>query len=161
MHACLLVFVALLALAGCSRATLPYRPEPQPPGARLSASYEIVGDRVRIEIDTDGRPLEQVWIMRRPGAHVAPETVGAPSVVTNLGPAFSIGLGVGTWEDSGNAASGLGISIPVGGGSSPGAATTIAWFKLDAVGPPPWQLYVKLGGTVPTTFPVGGPPARS
>ena len=46
-----LLVVALIVLVGCSRATLPYKPEPQPQGARISAGYQIVGDRIRIEIN--------------------------------------------------------------------------------------------------------------
>ncbi|MGH7389497.1 MAG: hypothetical protein ACREM3_08565 [Candidatus Rokuibacteriota bacterium] len=150
--------VALIVLAGCARATLPYKPEPQPPGARVSAAYQVVGDRVRIEIDTDGRLLEQVWIMKPDGTGLAPQAVETPPVVTSPGPNLSIGIGGGTWGRRGGVGSGMGVGIPVGGGSSRPAGNTIAWFLLDTAGPPPWQLYVKLAGIVPTTFPVGGPP---
>src|ERR1051325_10850464 len=48
--------VLLLALlAGCSHATLPYKPDPQPRGARVSAAYQVVADRLRVELDTGGK----------------------------------------------------------------------------------------------------------
>jgi hypothetical protein len=153
-----LVVVALIVLAGCARATLPYKPEAQPRGARISAAYEILGDRIRIEIDTDGRLLEQVWIMKPDGGAIAPDTVESAPVVARPGPTFSIGVGGGSWGHHGGVGSGAGVGIPVGGGSTRAEGNTVAWFPLDAAGPPPWQLYVKLAGIVPTTFPVGGPP---
>lgn len=158
MHARPLVVVALIVLAGCAGAALPYRPEPQPPGARVSAAYQIVGDRIRIEIDTGGRLLEQVWIMKPDGTGLAPQTVETPPVVTRPGPSVSIGIGAGSWGHHGGVGTGVGVGIPVGGGSSRAAGNTIAWFPLDTAGPPPWNLYVKLAGIVPTTFLVGGPP---
>ena len=133
----LIAVAALLAVSGCARATLPYRPEPQPPGARVSAAYQVAGDRLGVEIDTDGRPLEQAWIMKPDGTALAPEAVETPPVVAGSSP--SIGIGVG-------------------GGSSRVAGNTRVWFPLAPAGPPPWRLYVKLAGIVPTTFFVGGPP---
>jgi hypothetical protein len=55
----LLIVVSLSLFVGCARSTLPSTPAEQPPGARVSAAYEIIGDRLRIEIDTDGRRLEE------------------------------------------------------------------------------------------------------
>src|SRR5215472_15866443 len=46
------VVVALLAVTSCSHATLPYTPERQPEGSRISAGYQLLADRLRIEIDT-------------------------------------------------------------------------------------------------------------
>src|SRR5258708_5683367 len=66
--------VLLLALlAGCSHATLPYKPDPQPRGARVSAAYQVVGDRLRVELDTDGQRLGQAWIVKPGGASLAPD----------------------------------------------------------------------------------------
>ena len=70
--------LALVVLAGCSHATLPYQPDPQPHGARVSADYQVVGDRLRVEIDTSGRRLEQAWILKPDGTSVAPQTVENP-----------------------------------------------------------------------------------
>ena len=66
-----LSILALVFLAGCAHATLPYAPDPQPRGARVSADSQVIGDRVRIEIDTDGRRLEQSWIIKPDGVSVA------------------------------------------------------------------------------------------
>ena len=149
-----LMLVALVLLAGCARATLPYRPEQQPPGARVSAAYSLVGDQVRIEIDTGGQRLEQVWIVKPDGTSVAPQAVEAAPTVT--GPPSSIGFGVG--GGSGGVGTGLSIGFPIGAGASRTSGNTIAWFPSAPAGSPPWRLYVKLAGIVPTTFFVGGPP---
>ena len=153
-----LVVVALLILGGCAQAMLPYKPEPQPPGARISAAYEIVGDQIRIEINTSGRPLEQIWIMKPDGSSLGPQSVDAPAVAANPGPSVSFGAASSTWGHRSSGATGAGVSIPFGGGTSRVDANTIAWFPLGTAGPPPWQLYVKLVGIVPATFTVGGPP---
>src|SRR6059036_543919 len=153
-----LIVVALIVLAGCARAMLPYKPEPQPRGARVSAAYQIVGDRVRIEIDTGGRALEQVWIMKPDGSSLGPQAVEAPAVVANPAPSVRFGTAGGASGHRSSVATGAGVSFPFGGGSSRAESNTIAWFPLDTAGPPPWQLYVKLSGVVPATFTVGGPP---
>jgi hypothetical protein len=153
-----LVLVALLGLVGCARAMLPYRPDPQPSGARVSADYQIVGDRLRVEIDTDRRQLEQAWIRKPDGTSVGPQTVEPPPVEVNPGPTFSIGVGGGTWGGRGGVGSGVGVGGPVGEPSTRIAGNTIVWFPLAAAGPAPWPLYVKLVGVEPTTFLVGGAP---
>ena len=153
-----LVVMVLIVLTGCARAALPYKPDPQPPGARISAAYQIVGNQLMIEVDTGGRPLEQVWILKPDGTSLSPQTVEAPPVVAGPPPSLSIGVGGGTWSHGGGVGSGVGLGFPIGGGSSRVEGNTIAWFVLDAAGPPPWQLYVKVSGAAPATFPVGGPP---
>ncbi len=153
-----LLVVALIVLVGCSRATLPYKPEPQPQGARISAGYQIVGDRIRIEINTGGRPLEQVWILKPDGSSLGPQDVEAPAVAANAGPSISFGTAGGVSSHRSAVASGASVSFPFGGGLSRAESNTIAWFPLGTAGPPPWQLYVKLIGIPPTTFTVGGPP---
>src|SRR5689334_25173792 len=50
-----LVLSAMLTACASSRLDLPYKPEVQPSGATLSAAYTIVGDRLRVEIATDGQ----------------------------------------------------------------------------------------------------------
>ena len=135
-----LIVVALIILAGCARATLPYKPEPQPRGARLSAAYQIVGDRVRIEIDTGGRALEQVWIMKPDGSSLGPQAVEAPAVVANPAPSVRFGTAGGASGHRSSVATGAGVSFPFGGGSSRAESNTIAWFPLGTAGPPPWQL---------------------
>src|SRR5262245_59283374 len=152
------IIVALIVLASCARAPLAYKPEPHPPGVRNSAAYEIVAERVRIEINTSGRPLEQVWILKPDGSSLGPQEVEAPAVTANSGPSVSFGAAGTTWGHRSSGATGAGVSIPFGGGTSRVDANTIAWFPLVTAGPPPWQLYVKLVGIVPATFTVGGPP---
>jgi hypothetical protein len=152
--------LALLVLAGCSRATLPYKPDPQPRGAKLSADYQVVADRLRIELDTSGRRLEQAWIFTPGGGSVAPGTVEPPPVVTRPGPTISVG-GAGVSYGRGvSGGGGVGVGFPIGGGRSRVEGNTILWFPLASVGPAPWQLYVKLADTEPATFPVGTPPPR-
>lgn len=148
---------AVLVLAGCARATLPYTPEQQPSGARVSAAYHLVADRLGIEIDTDGRLLEQAWIIKPDGASVAPQAVDAAPVVTGPPPTISIGVGGGTYRGGVGVGSGVGVGVPVGSGSSRVQGNTVAWFPLAPAGPAPWRVYVKLAGVAPTTILVGGP----
>lgn len=136
---------------------LPYQPEEQPPGARVSAAYQVLGDRLRIEIDTDGRLLEQAWLMKPDGTSVAPQAVDGPPVVADPPASIGIGIGGGRWGRHGGVGTGVGVGIPVGSGSSRVTGNTVAWFPLAPAGPAPWRLYVKLAGIVPTTILVGGP----
>ena len=149
--------VLLALLAGCSHATLPYKPDPQPRGARVSAAYQVVGDRLRVELDTDGQRLEQAWIMKPGGVSVAPDGVDNPPVVTGPPPSISVGVGGASYGRGVGVGSGVGVGVPIGTGPSRLAGNTIVWFPLAAAGPAPWQLYVKLAGIEPTQFPVGGP----
>src|SRR6267142_1674980 len=91
-----LFVVALVLLAGCSHATLPYKPDPQPRGARVSAAYQVVGDRLRIELDTSGQRLEQAWLRQPGGGSLAPDAVENPPVVTGPPPSISVGVGGGS-----------------------------------------------------------------
>jgi hypothetical protein len=152
-----IVLAALLVLAGCARATLPYTPAQQPPGARISAAYQVVGDRLRIEIDTDRKRLEQAWIMKADGTSVAPQSVDNPPVVTGPSPSIGVGVGGGTWGGGGGVGTGVSIGIPVGSGPSRIEGNTVVWFPLAAAGPAPWPVYVKLAGIPPATILVGGP----
>ena len=149
--------VALVVLAGCAHATLPYQPEVQPRGARISAAYQVIGEQLRIEIDTDHQRLEQAWIMKPDGTSVPPQAVENAPIVT--GPPPTIGVGTGTYGGRGGIGVGTGVSvgIPVGSGSSRIEGTTVASFPLAAAGPAPWRVYVKLAGIEPATIVVGGP----
>ena len=154
---------ALLALAGCASASLPYQPDPQPPGARISAAYQLAGDRLRIEIDTDGRRLEEVRILTAGGAEVRALAIDEAPVVSSGSP-VGVGIGVGGGSFGGRSGVGVGtglsVGIPVGGGSTAIEGHTLAWFALDQAGPAPWRVYVKLAGVPPTVIPVGGPLPR-
>ena len=149
--------LTLALFAGCSHATLPYKPDPQPRGAKISAAYQVVGDLLRIEIDTDGRPLEQAWIMQAGGTSLPPAGVDNPPVVTGPPPSISLGVGGASYGRGVGVGSGVGMGFPVGTGPTRTQGNTIVWFPLASAGPAPWQLYVKLAGTEPTQFVVGGP----
>src|SRR5258705_13358284 len=149
--------LVLARLAGCSHATLPYKPDPQPRGARVSAAYQVMGDRLRVELDTDGQRLEQAWIVKPGGASLAPDAVDNAPVVTGPPPSFSVGVGGGSYGGGIGVGSGVGVGFPIGTGPSRVQGNTIVWFPLAQAGPAPWQLYVKLAGIAPTQFAVGGP----
>jgi hypothetical protein len=151
-----MTLVTLAAVAGCGSTTLPYKPEVQPRGARVSAAYQVVADRVGIEIDTDGRRLEQAWIMKGDNEAIPPDRIDAPPLVTGPPSTFNIGLGGGSYGSGVGVGTGVGVGIPVGEGSTRVAGNTFVWFPSAAVGPPPWRLYVKVAGAEPTTFTVGG-----
>ena len=153
----LVLVAAVTVLVACARTTLPYKPEIQPSGARLSAAYQVVADRVGIEIDTDGLRLEQAWIVKPDGVAVGPQSIEVPPTVTGPPPTFSIGIGGGSYGSGVGVGTGLGVGVPVGSGPTRTAGNTFVWFPSASVGPPPWRLYVKLAGTEPTTFTVGGP----
>jgi hypothetical protein len=157
MSARTLFVAALLVLAGCARTMLPYKPDPQPPGARISAAYTVVGDRIRVELDTDGKRLEQVWILKPDGTSVAANAVESAPVVATPPPSISIGIGGASWGRHTSVGSSASAGVPVGAGSTHVEGNTIAWFPLAAAGPAPWRVYVKLAGIVPTTVVVGGP----
>jgi hypothetical protein len=154
-----LILVAVLMLCGCARATLPYTPEQQPRGARVSAAYQIIGDRLGIEIDTDGRLLEQAWILKPDGTSLAVQAIDAPPMVPTPPPSVGVGVGgSGTTGGRVGVGGGIGLSFPIGGGTSRAQGTTFAWFPLAQAGPAPWRVFVKLSGIEPTTIVVGSRP---
>jgi hypothetical protein len=158
MRACALIALGLLALAGCGRTSLPYRPDPQPSGARVSVAYQVLGDRLRIEVDTDGRRLEQAWIIKPDGSKVAAEAIDLPPMVSGSSSSLSIGIwGVTGVGRGGAIGTGASVGVPVGEGAPRPAGPTAAWFPLAPAGAMPWRLYVKLAGIEPVTFFVGGP----
>jgi hypothetical protein len=147
--------LALLVLAGCAHSSLPYKPEVQPEGAKISAGYQILAERLRVEIDTDHRRLEDIWIARPDGTAVRAQTIENAPTVTGPGPSIGVGVGGGTWGGRGGIGTGIGVGIPVGGGTSRIEGPTFATFPLTAVGPPPWRLHVKLAGVAPATIVLG------
>ena len=153
----LVLAVAVLSLLGCASSSLPYKPEVQPKGATISAGYQILADRLRVEIDTDHRRLEDIWIARPDGTAVRAQTIDNAPTVVGPPPSVSVGVGGGTWGGRGGIGTGVGVGIPVGGGTPRIEGPTFASFPLDQVGPPPWRMHVKLAGVAPTTILVGGP----
>ena len=165
MKAQVTLIVALLALAGCASASLPYQPDPQPAGAKISAGYQLAGDRLRIEVDTDGRRLEEAKILKANGAEVPAMAVDNPPTIVSPGSPVGVGVGVGGGSFGGRGGVGVGtgvsVGIPVGGGpTSSVEGNTFAWFPLDQAGPAPWRVYLKLAGLSPTVILVGGPTSR-
>src|SRR5439155_262153 len=139
----LAIAAVVVMLAGCARATLPYKPEQQPAGAKISAGYQMLADRLRIEIDTDHRRLEDIWIVRSDGNAVRAQSIENAPVVTGPGP--TIGVGVGGASIGRGVGIGTGVGVPVGEGPSRIEGSTFATFPLDQVGPPPWP-----GSAAPT-----------
>ncbi|HEY7648129.1 MAG TPA: hypothetical protein VID04_03925 [Methylomirabilota bacterium] len=154
-----LAIAVVFAFGGCGT-TLPYKPEQQPPGVKVSAGYRIVGDRLGVEIDTDGRRLEEAKILRPDGSELHAQTIEhAPPTYS---PGMSVGFGVGTATGGGHSGTaigtGVGVGFPVGGGSSRVQGSTYAFFPLSQVGPAPYRLLVKLEGTGPAVIVLGGTP---
>jgi hypothetical protein len=150
--------LALVALAGCAAQTLPYKADQQPGGARLAAAYQVVAGRLRVEIATDGRRLEEAKIVRPDGAEIHPHTIEHAQVVQGGSPVgIGFGIGGGSFGGRGGVGVGTGVSvgIPVGGAQASVQGNTIAWFPLDQVGPAPWRLLVKLPLTEPATIVLG------
>jgi len=152
------IVIALVFLAGCSQATLPYKPEEQPKGAKVSAAYQMLADRLKVEIDTDHRRLEDIFIVRADGTAVRAQTIENAPIVTGPGPTVGIGIGGASIGRGGGI--GTGVGVPVGEGPSRIEGHTFATFPLAQVGPPPWRLHLKLAGVAPTTILIGGAPSR-
>jgi len=155
-----LVAAMVLSLTGCAATTLPYTPAQQPSGARVSAAYQLVADRLRIEIDTGGRRVEEAKILKANGAELRALAIDtAPPVRTGPPVGLGMGMGGGSLGGGGGVGGGTGVSVgvPVGGSGSDIQGNTFAWFPLAEAGPAPWRLYVKLAGIEPTVILVGGP----
>jgi hypothetical protein len=154
-----LVVATFLSLTGCATtATLPYAPAQQPSGARISAAYQLVLDRLRIEIDTDGRRVEEAKILKADGAELRPLAIDtAPPVTTGSPGGLGIGIGGGSFGGRGGVGVGTGVSVGVPVGGSDIQGHTFAWFPLAEAGPAPWRFYVKLVGIEPTVILVGAP----
>lgn len=154
-----LLGAGLLAVAGCATAALPYTPEQQPAGARLSAAYQVLGDRVRIQVDTGGPPLEEVEIVRADGSALRPialETVPVGSGSPPVG--VGVGVGGGHWGGGVGVGTGVSVGFPIGGRAPD--VNTFAYFAADAAGPPPWRVRVKAAGVAPALILVGGSPGE-
>src|SRR5256885_17063829 len=149
--------IALVFLAGCSQATLPYKPEQQPKGAKVSAAYQMLADRLKVEIDTDHRRLEDIFIVRADGTAVRAQSIENAPVVTGPGPTIGIGIGGASIGRGVGIGTGGGVGVPAGEGPSRIEGSTFATFPLEQVGPPAGRLHVKLAGLAPTTILVGGP----
>jgi hypothetical protein len=159
MRAPVAAMLLAATLAACSSvsATLPYKPEVQPAGAFVSAAYTVVGDRLRVEIDTGGRRLERAQIVKPYGVVVEAQTVEYTTPGGVGGGPVGIGLGIGGFGGlGGGVRTGVGVSTgtTVGGGG-PTSVTTIASFPLAEAGPRPWRVRVRLAGLDPVDILVG------
>lgn len=143
------------AVAGCAAGTLPYTPARQPAGFPISADYRVVGDRLRVEIDTGGYRLEEALIVRPDGAGIPAQTIEHPGA-RGGGSGVGIGIGVGGASRSGSVGIGTGVGVGTTlGGDGRVGGTTLAWFPLDHAGPGPWRLRVKVVGVQPTDIVLG------
>src|SRR5262245_26139926 len=141
------VTLVLSVTLGACVTPLPFRPERQPAGITISADVRVTGDRLRVEIDSEGYRVERAMLVRDGDAEVTAEALVPPTA--GFAGGVSVGLGGGA------AGSGSGGSYSVGGGvgiplDRPAPrATTMAVFRLDDAGPPPWWLRVKVVGIEP------------
>ena len=144
----------IVTLAGCV-GPLPYRPERQPFGATISADVSVREDRLLVRIDSEGYRVERAVLLRDGGTEVVPEALVPPDAPPSGG--LSIGLGVG--GGSGWGSYSVGTSVGMGLGGPYREATTLAVFRRDVAGPPPWRLRVKVVGVEPVDIIID--PARS
>ncbi len=157
----ILVMALSVAVGGCAGTSLPYTPEKQPVGATISAAYQVVGDRLRVELATDGYRLEEAKILRPDGSALHPQTI---EHVTNPygGSGTTVGFGLGGMSfggGGGGVGGGVGVSMPVGSPSRVDGPV-FAYYPLNQVGPAPWRLHVKLEGIEPAIIVLGPmPPA--
>ena len=147
----------VLSLVGCASRSLPYKPDVQPRGATISAGYQILADRLRLEIETDNRRLEDIWIAKPDGTAIRAQTIDNAPTVVGPPPSVGVGVGGGGYGGGGVFGTGVGVGFPVGSGTPRIEGPTFASFPLDQVGPPPWRVHVKLAGVEPTTILIGGP----
>jgi hypothetical protein len=156
----LVLAVVMLTVAGCARTALPYKPAQQPPGATVSAAYQLTADRVRIEIDTDGHRLEEAVILRPDAGVLPPQTIEQAPVAPSGHSGVGIGVGVGGGSGGVGVGTGVSVGVPVSG-SSRVEGTTLAYFPLAYAGPAPWRVRIKLAGIEPVVIVVGPtPPAK-
>jgi hypothetical protein len=147
----------IVVLTGCA-GSLPYRPERQPFGATISADVRVSEGRLRVEIDSEGYRVERARLVRDGDAEVAPEALVPPTASPAGGLSIGLGVGAAGWGSRGSYSVGTGVGIGLGSPRPEG--TTLAVFGLDAAGPPPWRLRVKVVG-VETVDIILAPPASS
>ena len=146
------LFALLIALTGCSRATLPYKPATQPSGVSVSADYVLLADRLRVEVDTDGYRLQDAQITRTDNVSIRPQTIEQPPTTSAGGSSFGFGVGGGSFGGGRGGGvgvgTGVGVSIPMGSDTRV-AGNTVLYFVLDQIGPAPWRLNIKVAETSP------------
>jgi hypothetical protein len=149
-------FVLPAFLAGCASPSLPYRPERQPLGARISADYARIQDILKVTIDTGGRQLQDAYILAPDGSAVRARTIEYPPLAP---PSSAVQIGVGfaggSWGYAGGVGVGTGVSVGAPIGSVRPQGPTVATFPADAIGPGPWDLRLRLAGLDETAIVLG------
>jgi hypothetical protein len=133
----------VVMLAGCA-GPLPYRPERQP--FTISADVSVREDRLLVRIDSEGHRVERAVLLRDGETEVGPESLVPPGT-SPLG-GLSIGLGASGGGGSWGGYS-VGTGVGVGSGGPYREVATLAVFRRDGAGPPPWRLRVKVVGVEP------------
>jgi len=145
----MLLPLAFLSLTACNSYNLRYAAQPQPKGANLYADYTPLQDAVGMTLDTDGRRLEEIYVQKSDATQVRPLNIAYPA----FGKSAALGTGVGL--GAGHVGLGTGISFPIGPERARGLTT--ATFSSTTLGPPPWELHVKVERIPEATIPnVGG-----
>jgi hypothetical protein len=152
--------VLAVALHGCATTTLPYTPAQQPWGARISADYAIMPGWLRVEVETDGRRLDDARIITE-DATIGAHTIEYPPFRQNTTLGLGIGVGGGGWGSRGGVSVGSGLSVAAPVGEARAEGPTLLHFPLDSLGSPPWRLRIQLSGLGETDIvlrPRGDPP---
>ncbi len=133
----------------------------QPAGAKMSAAYQIAGDTLRFEVDTDHRRLEEARLLRSDNTSIPAVNIENPPIVTQA-PSSSFGFGIGGVSGGGGSGVGVGTGMSVGGPVGSPTTTieghTFISFPLAQSGPAPWRLHLRFAGAEPVVFVIGGVP---
>jgi hypothetical protein len=137
----MVLMMTMTLLAGCNSYKLRYKAEPQPTNRHLYADFTRLQDSVGIYVDTDGRRLEEIYVRKPDGTIVRPVRIDYPG----FGRSASVGPGIGVGPV------GVGVGFPVGPKRAEGLTT--ATFAVGPLGPPPWEVHVKVDRTPEATIP--------
>lgn len=141
----LIVFAA--GLAGCGPQKLRYEPDPFIKSAKLlSADYTELADKLKVEVNTDGFRIDQVWVAVAGGGDVKPT-----QIEYDKGGGGGVGFGVGV----GGGGGGVGVGAGANTGRGENIQRVYLYFDKAAVGPAPWSLQIKLMSMPRTTIVLG------
>ena len=131
-----------------------------PRAPRSPPAYQIAGDTLRFEVDTDHRRLEEARIVKADKTAIPAVNIENPPIVTQA-PSSSFGFGIGGVSGGGGSGVGVGTGMSIGGPVGSPTTTieghTFVSFPLSQSGPAPWSLQLRLAGTPPIVILVGGP----
>lgn len=135
------VYTGLLLLAavlgGCSSQSFRYQADSQLGKSHVSADYTMAQDNVVINIDSDSRRVEDVFVQKADGVIVRPVSVVHPAP-----PPPGLDSCCGARRA---------MSSPPG--------PTGATFATAALGPQPWMVHVNVTGLEPAVIRVGEAPS--